>query len=63
MEETTTPHEEDASKKRHETTITNEEWIDYQTICKHPDISREPKNQTAFLIRAFIKKNADKITK
>ena len=56
---------EDTSRKeelhRHETTISYREWKQYKEICKHEDVSREPKNQTAFLIRSFIKKNLDKI--
>lgn len=52
---------EDNNLHRHETQITKTEWEHYQQICKHPEVTREPKNQTAFLIRSFIKKNLDKV--
>jgi len=52
---------EETQAHRHETSISPSEWEQYQIICKHPDIVREPKQQTAFLIRQFIKKHADKI--
>lgn len=47
---------------RHETKITPLEWVQYQQVCKHFDIARDPRAQTAFLIRQFLKENADKIT-
>ena len=53
---------EETQVHRHETSISPSEWEQYQLICKHPDIVREPKQQTAFLIRQFIKKHADKIS-
>lgn len=54
---------EENKQHRHETQISASEWEQYVEICKHEDVMREPKNQTAYLIRAFIKKNQDKLIK